>query len=114
MGYPIKVLALNDDNHSTVFITRGDYYSNAAVFMKECLLKPHDSAYIVKYVHLCDFGYSKPLPAWAADEKIDEMFDSLYMCSNPAQLFMKNELRWHEREQAFDFFWMFGEDDFYV
>ena len=50
----IKVLCLNDDNHSKCYVTRGSYYHNMADFAKECLLKPHTVEYEVREVYICD------------------------------------------------------------
>ena len=50
----IQVLALNDDNHGTCFVTRGSFYSNAADFMHKCLLKPHTEEYEVGFTYICD------------------------------------------------------------
>lgn len=111
MNTPIKVLALNDDDHDTCFVTYGSYYSNAAEFMSECLLKPHTTTYKVVYVPIFDFGYDKELPEWATNEVIEEMFDSLACCYDPAKLFMQNERAWRYREKAFAFFWEYGNKE---
>ena len=115
---PIKVLALNDDNHGTCFITRGSYYSNAGEFMRECLLKPHTTNYKVAFVPFVDFGIDpvtgeSVLPAGIDEDKLMYMFDSLACCYNPAGLLMKDEKKWREREEAFDFFWKYGDKEYF-
>ena len=107
----IKVLALNDDNHTPCFVTLGAYYSDAAEFMRECLLKPHTSTYKVAYVSLVDTA----LPESMSDEEFMEIFDRVATCYNPNRLFMKDEKAWREREKAFDALWHMGsEEDFCV
>lgn len=50
----IKVIALNDDNHDTCFVTKETVYSNVKNFMESCLLKPHVEDYRVRGVYICD------------------------------------------------------------
>lgn len=110
MASRVKVLALDDDNHSVCFVTTGSYYSNAANFMQECLLKPHATLYEVRQVALCDFDI-KDIDV----DTFEHWFDLLACTYNPADLFMKDEKLWREREKAFDYFWKYGEaGDFYV
>ena len=51
----IKVLALDDDNHSVSFVTEeGVNYSSAAEFMRDCLLQPHGTFYVVRMIALVE------------------------------------------------------------
>lgn len=102
----IQVLALDDDNHSVCFVTRGAYYSDAASFMKACLLKPHNSRYEVRMVTLVDFEDQE-------DWDIERAFDCLACVYDPAELFMKDPDRWHERELAFNLFWERGNKEYF-
>ena len=110
MSYPIKVLALADDNHPVCFVTIGAYYSNAAEFMSKCLLKPHDTTYQVKLFSLVD----TEVPAKYDENTVMDHFDMLTCCSNPSALLMRDESAWRKREKAFAFCWKYGEEDFYV
>ena len=103
----IQVIALNDDNHSKCYVTRGSYYSNMSVFAKECLLKPHTIEYEIREVYICE-----PQGELA---KLDEdeflyMFDLLDLTDDPGKLFKENETAWKNREKAFDLFWENGDE----
>lgn len=102
----IQVLALDDDNHSVCFVTRGSHYGDAASFMRECLLKPHTVEYEVRMVTLVDFEDEE-------DWEVDYAFDCLACIYNPGELFMKDPERWNERELAFDLFWERGNKEYF-
>ena len=109
MNSPIKVLALNDDNHETCFVTLGSYFPNSKTFMKECLLKPHTIAYEVRGIYACD--------EWSEDEEhlLDEYFDLLAGNYYPEKLFMISPETWELRNRAFELLWNIAkEDDWYV
>lgn len=103
----IQVIALNDDNHAKVYVTRGSYYHDMADFAKECLLKSHTCDYEIREVYLCD-------PSGELAEMDDNMlisvFDLLYLVYDPGKLFIENLERWLEREKAFDLFWKNGDE----
>lgn len=102
---PIQVLALNDDNHDTCFVTRGSYFHDAADFMKECLLKPHNCEYKVGYVALVDM---------TGDEDEDMMiFDRVACEYNPETLFTRDQEAWQKREEAFDYLWSVAEKEYF-
>lgn len=106
----IQVLALDDDNHAVCFVTRGSYYSDAASFMKDCLLKPHTCEYEVRMVTLIDFD-----PPYAEDWDVDAAFDLLACEMYPETLFTKNSDLWYARENAFNLFWEYADKEgFYV
>ena len=98
----IKVLCLNDDNHSNCYVTRGSYYSHMADFAKECLLKPHTCEYEIREVYICE--PSGKLAELAEDDFL-YLFDVLAVTYDPVELFEKNFDRWKDRENAFDLFW---------
>ncbi len=101
----IQVLALDDDNHSVCFVTRGSYYSSAANFMQECLLKPHTVEYEVRYVALVDM---------TGDEDEDMATFDLCACTyDPGKLFKDDNERWVAREKAFDTLWKQGEREYF-
>jgi hypothetical protein len=102
----IQVIALNDDNHSKCYVTRGSYYHDMADFAKECLLKSHTCEYEIREVYICD-----PQGELA---KLDEdeflyMFDLLDLTNDPGKLFQEDEAKWKNREIAFDLFWENGD-----
>ena len=103
----IQVIALNDDNHSKCYVTRGSYYHNMADFAKECLLKPHTVEYEVREVYICD--PSGKLAELTEDEFLC-LFDLLAITYDPAELFKENHERWEKREIAFDLFWENGDE----
>lgn len=103
----IPVIALNDDNHSKAYVTRGSYYNNAADFMKECLLKSHTVTYEIKEVYLC---YPEGDLANIDEEKFLNMFDLLYLTYEPGELAKKDFSKWEEREKVFDLFWKNGSE----
>jgi len=103
----IQVIALNDDNHSKCYVTRGSYYHDMAAFAKECLLKPHTCEYEVREVYLCD--PSEKLAELTEDEFL-YLFDLLAIEYDPGKLFMEDLERWKNRETAFDLFWENGDE----
>ena len=98
----IKVLCLNDDNHSNCYVTRISYYSNMADFAKECLLKPHIYEYEIREVYICE-----PIGKLAelTEDEFLYLFDLLAVTYDPVNLFRENLERWEERKNAFDLFW---------
>ena len=102
----IKVLCLNDDNHSKCYVTRGSYYSDMADFAKERLLKPHICEYEIREVYICD--PSNELATMDEDEFL-RLFDLLACTYDPAELFKQDQERWEERNKAFELFWKNGD-----
>ena len=102
----IQVLALNDDNHSKCYVTRGSYYSNMSIFAKECLLKPHTVEYEIREVYICE--PNGKLAELTEDEFL-YLFDLLAVTYDPAELFKKKPEQWKNREIAFDLFWENGD-----
>lgn len=93
----IKVLALNDDNHATCFVTKNKVYHNVAQFMEECLLKPHNEEYVVRGVHICD-----PLGAL---EVIDENeFINMFYLLEASPEDINSSATLEDREDAFYLF----------
>ena len=92
----IKVLALDDDNHSVSFVTEeGVNYSSAAEFMRDCLLQPHGTFYVVRMITLIEEQY----------EAVEEEFDKIqFGCG----------LMTAEWRNAFDKLWELSQEDFYV
>ena len=102
----IKVLALNDDNHSKSYVTLGTYYHDCADFVKKCLLKPHTVTYEIREVYICD--PSDELATMDEDEFL-RLFDLLACTYDPAELFEQDQKRWEERNRAFELFWKNGD-----
>lgn len=99
----IQVIALNDDNHSKIYVTKGRHLGDAANFMKKCLLKPHTDEYKIREVYLCE------PPGELAELDENEflyMFDLLYSTQRPIELI---DEACENRERAFDLFWENGD-----
>ena len=103
----IQVIALNDDNHSKCYVTRGSYYHDMADFAKECLLKPHTVEYEVREVYICEPNGKL---AELTEDEFFYLFDLLAITYDPAKLFKENQKRWKDRETAFDLFWENGDE----
>lgn len=101
----IQVLALNDDNHATCFITRGSYYSNAAKFMEECLLKPHTIEYDVRFVYLLDLE--------GDEDTMLNIFDQVACEYQPETLYKRDKEKFFAREKAFDYLWEIAETEYF-
>ena len=103
----IQVIALNDDNHSKSYVTRGSHLGDAAKFMKECLLKPHTLEYEIREVYICD---PQGELAELDEDEFLYMFDLLDLTNDPGKLFKENETVWQDREKAFNLFWENGDE----
>lgn len=103
----IKVLCLNDDNHSNCYVTRTSYYHDCAQFAKKCLLAPHNYQYEVRQIDLVD-----PPTAFANmdEDEFMRLFDLLACEYRPDELFHEDPLRWSERKRVFELFWVNGEE----
>ena len=103
----IKVLCLNDDNHSNCYVTRTSYHHDCAQFAKECLLAPHNYQFEVRQIDLVD-----PPEAFANmdEDEFMRLFDLLACEYHPDELFHKDPLRWSERKRVFELFWANGEE----
>lgn len=93
----VRVLALNDDNHSKSYVTSIWHFGNAAAFMTNQLLQPHTETYEVREVYLCD--PQGELAKMDQDEFMT-LFDLLdtkpeYLCDGLCQ----------KRKEAFELFW---------
>ena len=111
MANKIRVIGLDDDNHSMCYVTRSCYYSSAAGFMKECLLDPHTIGYEVRQIRLLDLP--EILPDSYTDKQIDEMFDLLAREYRPDELLKRDYDRFLDREKAFDTLWEYAEKEWY-
>ena len=96
----IRVLALDDDNHSICFAGERHDWSDAAEFIKDRLAAPHTDNYEIRMITLIDY-----------DESVDEMFDRLSCCYRPGQL---DEEAMTSRLEAFNHLWDMAKEDFYV
>ncbi len=103
----IQVIALNDDNHSKSYVTRGSYYYDCADFVKDCLLKSHTIEYEVKEVYICD---PSGMLATMDEDEFLQLFDLLACTYRPDELFYQDQARWEKREKAFDLFWENGDE----
>lgn len=71
----IRILGLDDDNHSLCFVGEDGTHFSGAKALVEMLAQPHDNAYEVKVFAIVD-KWSDELSAY--DEcKVDDMFDFL-------------------------------------
>lgn len=109
----IRVLALNDDNHNTCFITRQKYYSNASSFMNECLVRPHTDFYDIRFVTILDFGDRSENWTDISEDKFNYMFDLLSCTSDPMRLERNNPEKAVDRRVAFDIFWSKGQEGYW-
>ena len=99
----IKVLCLDDDNHSPSYVTKDKVYYDLNYFIKgECLLKSHHCEYEIKQICLVD-----PPEAFAemSEEGFMIMFD-LVSC-DPKDL---SEEKRRSRDITFDVLWNNGEE----
>lgn len=96
----IRILALDDDNHSICFASERHYWSDAAEFIKDRLAAPHTDNYEIRMITLIDY-----------DESVDDMFDRLSCCYRPSQLDAEAA---EAREEAFNKLWEIAKEDFYV
>ena len=97
----IKVIALNDDNHSPCFATKDTVYNNVRDFMNGCILKPHEEEYEVRGVYICEpLGKLKEIE----EETFIDAF-SLLECK-PSNI-SENEKK--ERNDYFDLFFDNGD-----
>ena len=102
----IKVLALDDDNHSRAYVTLGSYFSSCAAFIRECgLLNAHTTSYDVREVYICD--PQGELATMDEDEFI-RLFELLEQ--DPVKLFQCSPEKWEERNKAFELFWRNGDE----
>lgn len=71
MDKVIRVLALDDDNHDSMFVTEeGEVYNNAKEFL-DVVGKPHTETYDIRGFCLIDYyGPAEELD----DELVDQMF----------------------------------------
>jgi hypothetical protein len=84
----IQVLALNDDNHATMFALRGKCFEDAISFMNNCLVKPHSNEFEIRGIYICD-------------ENVDiDAFELVE--TDPKYL---NEEQFNKRQRAFSALW---------
>lgn len=97
----IRALALDDDNHSCMFVTEvGVRYNNACEFICECLAKPHIEEYDVR--GFCIIEPGKPL-ADLEDDVIDDLFYFMEGCgSAPEGISFKAafDLMWNSSQKG--------------
>lgn len=111
MANKIRVLGLDDDNHSMCYATRSCYYSDAGKFMKECLLDPHTIGYEVRQIHIIDL--SDELVEKYGEDEVERMFDLLACENRPDELLKRDYDRFLDREKAFDTLWEYAEKEWY-
>ena len=93
----IKVLALNDDNHGTCFVTKNKVYYNEVRFMEECLLKPHNEEYVVRGVHICE-------PSGALEALDENEFINMFTLLEVSPEDINSIATLKDREDIFDLF----------
>ncbi len=101
----VKVIALNDDNHDTYFVTKETVYSNAKSFMESCLLKPHYTDYRVRGVYICD-------PLGKLIDMEEEDFHNAFnlLSTKPSDLIGSNRVEeFAKRNDYFDLFFENGD-----
>lgn len=99
----VRVLALNDDNHETSFVTELSYYPNVVSFMREVLLKPHKAEFEVRSILLLDL-----------DEYEQDDFDLLDTTYDPSKLYYEDPEKAEKRFKIFNKFWEIGAKEIYV
>lgn len=102
----IKVIALNDDNHSRSYVTEEHHLGDAADFMMQCLLRPHVDEYEVREVYICE-----PMGKLAelTEDEFLHMFDLLDCTYNVPELQREHPEVWKNRQIAFNLFWEEGD-----
>lgn len=102
----IKVIALNDDNHSKSYVTTDRHLGDAADFMKQYLLVPHTEEYEVREVYICE-----PMGKLAelTEDEFLYMFDLLDGTYDVPALQREHPEVWKNRQIAFNLFWEEGD-----
>ena len=107
---PIPVLALDDDNHSTCYVTHNGYWHDADSFMKELLCKPHTVEYKIKNIPLIYLNTMLVYDGMTTEEMFDRVDD--YRIADHRDEMTEEDLK--KREIAFDYLWNTEEDLLYV
>lgn len=105
----IPVIGIDDDNHSISYVTRGNYYSNSEIFMREVLCKPHTDEYKIKIIHFVDL--KEDLNFKGLDG--EQMCHLLDCVSDIDKLFKENHNKWLLREEVFNFLFYTKEEELY-
>ena len=105
MSKVVRVLALNDDNHSCMFSTPDTTYSNAKEFMDKCLLKPHTETYELRLIYICD------QPEGLSDMSEEEFNDAFCALEDDPTDLPFN--RYHKRCEIFEKMWEHAERNFH-
>ena len=105
----IRVIALNDDNHDTCFVTKDTMYYNAKRFMEGCLLNPHGDQYIIRGVCICD------PPNKLAEMDEDEFCNEFSLLEHkPQDLIANGGLNLlAKRNDIFEKFWENGRENWF-
>ena len=97
----IRVLALNDDNHSKSYVTSLGHWGDAADFMMKYLLQPHKATYEVREVYICE-------PQGALAEMDEDEFMTLFDLLDTRPELLCDGLC-QKRQEAFELFWENGD-----
>lgn len=106
-----QVLVLNDDNHSSCFVTRTAYYSNVVSFMRECLLNPHHITYELRQVHICNPADELMALYDNNEDVFINDFDRL-ACTYTDEIDKLTKEENSARIKAFQRFWDHGDKEF--
>ena len=101
MDNTIKVLKLDDDNHSPCYVTLGSYYHDAEDFIK-ALSQPHTWFFRIKEVRLVEVE-------WPDEDEFLRIFDDVACEYHPETLYSRDREQWNKREESFNKLWEVGE-----
>ena len=99
----VKVLKLDDDNHTPCYVTISEYYHDADNFIGRLLAQPHNTYFKIREVLLVE-------AEWPDEDEFIHIFDTVACEYDPMKLFNTDKERWLERKENFDKLWEIGED----
>ena len=105
----IRILMLDDDNHTPCYVMENRYWSNANSLMKEVLCKPHTLEYEIKEIKLIELNTALYYENMSAEDMFDRVDD--YRINKRNGL---TEDEYEKRLKAFNFLWETPEEDLYV
>ena len=107
----IRILMLDDDNHTPCYVLENSYWSDANSLMKNVLCKPHTLEYEIKEIRLIELNTGLYYEDMSAEEMFDKVDD--YRINKPSG-FGLTEDEYEKRLKAFNFLWETPEEVLYV
>lgn len=109
----VRVLKLDDDNHSPCYVTEYGYWCDADSFMKNGLCKPHSVEYkikTIKYIYIDPNLEHEGVKATTMFNRVDDYRINDGIMEGARGLSYEQYLN---RKIAFDFLWETSEEVFY-